>query len=192
MSESLAVRFYQKSLPNEFLTQKEGRPIHYMADFIRIEIPGNSTSIIDTFVNDDHKRRFPMEWAAYLNEKTEYGDNVPQGTLIRDWPLLTSAQGDELRHFKFYTVEQIANASDQQIMSIGMLAGMAPFSLRDKAKAYLANAKDSAFVQAQQDELRLRDQQILDLKNEVERLARLAEEKTKGRRKAEAKEEETT
>ena len=183
MSEigALAVRFYSKELQNDFLTNKEGRPISYMADFVRIEIPGNQLSIIDTFVNSTHKTQFPQQWAMYLNEKADGNhnpDNV-QGTLLRDWPILNAAQATELKHFKFYTVEQVANASDQQLMSIGMTAGMSPLALRDKAKAFLENAKDSSFAQKQAEELNLRDQQIADLKSQMERMAKLMEEKAK-------------
>lgn len=183
MSETgaLAVRFYSKEMQNAFLTAKEGRPISYMADFVRIEIPGNQTSIIDTFVNNSHKQQFPTQWALYLNEKAD-GNNNPdnvQGTLLRDWPLLNAAQATELKHFKFYTVEQVANASDQQLMAIGMTAGMSPLALRDKAKAFLDNAKDSSFAQKQAEELRLRDQQIADLKSQMERMAKMIEEKAK-------------
>jgi len=184
MSESdavLAVRFYSKELQNDFLTNKEGRPISYMADFVRIEIPGNQLSIIDTFVNSSHKSQFPTQWAMYLNEKADGNhnpDNV-QGTLLRDWPILNAAQATELKHFKFYTVEQVANASEQQLMSIGMTAGMSPLALRDKAKAFLENAKDSSFAQKQADELKLRDQQIADLTAQMERMAKLMEEKAK-------------
>ena len=183
MSETgaLAVRFYSKELQNDFLTNKEGRPISYMADFVRIEIPGNQLSIIDTFVNNSHKAQFPTQWALYLNEKADGNhnpDNV-QGTLLRDWPILNAAQATELKHFKFYTVEQVANASDQQLMAIGMTAGMSPLALRDKAQAFLENAKDSSFAQKQAEELNLRDQQIADLKAQMERMAKLMEEKAK-------------
>lgn len=166
----LAVRFYTKPVENEFLTNKEGRPISYMADFVRIEVPGNMTSIIDTFVNEDHKKRFPIQWAQYLNEKAAGESAEAQGTLLRDWPLITAAQAAELRHFRFYTVEQVAAASDQQIQAVGMLVGMSPFSFRDKARAYLAQAKDSSTVMAQAEELRKRDQQIEDLQEQMRRL----------------------
>ena len=183
MSETgaLAVRFYSKEVQNDFLTNKEGRPISFMADFVRIEIPGNQTSIIDTFVNNTHKTRFPTQWAIYLNEKAD-GNNNPdnvQGTLLRDWPILNAAQATELKHFKFYTVEQIANASDQQIMAIGMTAGMSPLALRDKAQALLENAKDSSFAQKQAEEIKLREQEIADLKDQMARLAKMVEEKAK-------------
>jgi len=183
MSETgaLAVRFYSKEVQNDFLTNKEGRPISFMADFVRIEIPGNQTSIIDTFVNNTHKTRFPTQWAIYLNEKAD-GNNNPdnvQGTLLRDWPILNAAQATELKHFKFYTVEQVANASDQQIMAIGMTAGMSPLALRDKAQAFLENAKDSSFAQKQAEEIKLREQEIADLKDQMARLAKMVEEKAK-------------
>jgi hypothetical protein len=187
---ALAVRFYSKELQNDFLTNKEGRPISYMADFVRIEIPGNQLSIIDTFVNNSHKAQFPTQWAMYLNEKADGNhnpDNV-QGTLLRDWPILNAAQATELKHFKFYTVEQVANASDQQLMAIGMTAGMSPLALRDKAQAFLENAKDSSFAQKQAEELKIRDQQIADLKAQMERMAKMIEEKAKSDAKSETKE----
>lgn len=187
---ALAVRFYSKELQNDFLTNKEGRPISYMADFVRIEIPGNQLSIIDTFVNNSHKSQFPTQWAMYLNEKADGNhnpDNV-QGTLLRDWPILNAAQATELKHFKFYTVEQVANASDQQLMAIGMTAGMSPLALRDKAQAFLENAKDSSFAQKQAEELKIRDQQINDLKAQMERMAKMIEEKAKSDAKSETKE----
>ena len=192
MSETgaLAVRFYSKELQNEFLTNKEGRPISYMADFVRIEIPGNQLSIIDTFVNNSHKAQFPTQWALYLNEKADGNhnpDNV-QGTLLRDWPILNAAQATELKHFKFYTVEQVANASDQQLMAIGMTAGMSPLALRDKAQAFLENAKDSSFAQKQAEELKLREQEINDLKEQMAKLAKMVEEKSKSEAKSETKE----
>jgi hypothetical protein len=97
-------------------------------------------------------------------------------------------QATELKHFKFYTVEQVAAASDQQLMAIGMTAGMSPLALRDKAKAFLENAKDSSFAQKQAEELNLRDQQIADLKSQMERMAKMMEEKAKSE-KSEVKSE---
>ena len=166
----LAVRFYNREMDNEFQSSVEGRPIKFMADFIRIEVPGDRSSIIDTFAREEHKRRFPVQWAFYQNEKSDGGDQI-QGTLLKDWPILNSAQASELKHFKFYTVEQVAGASDEQISSIGMMVGMSPLSFRDKAKAFLANAKDSAVVQQQAEALRQRDDEIAAMKRQLEELA---------------------
>jgi hypothetical protein len=166
----LAVKFYSKEMDNEFQSLAEGRPIKFMADFVRIEVPGDRLTIIDTFAKDEDKRRFPVQWAMYQNEKSDGGDQI-QGTLLKDWPILNAAQASELKHFKFYTVEQVATASDEQIGSIGMMVGMSPLSFRDKAKAFLANAKDSAVVQQQAEALRQRDDEIAAMKRQLEELA---------------------
>jgi hypothetical protein len=165
----LAVRFYQREMDNQFQTGVEGRPIKFMADFIIIEVPGDRNTIIDTFARDEHKTRFPVQWARYQNEKSDGGSEI-QGTLLRDWPILNAAQAGELKHYKFYTVEQVASASDEQISSIGMMVGTSPLAFRDKAKAFLANAKDSALVQQQADELRIRDKEIDGLKQQMQEL----------------------
>ena len=183
----LNVKFYQRAIQNEFKSNNEGRPIMEMRDFILIEVPGNQTLTIDTFAADEDKKRFPIEWARYQNEKT---DGDIEGTLLSDWPVLNSAVAAELKHFKFYTVEQISGASDAQLNTIGMAAGMSPFALRDKAKAFLSSAKDTALVQQQADELSKRDEIIARMEAQI---AELASQANKPKTKAKAKvEEETT
>lgn len=161
------VRFYQREMQHEFNTNKEGRPIYYMADFVRIEIPGNQYSIIDTFATDYHKKQYPVQWARYQNEKKDLGDEDISGTLLRDWPILTAAQAKELKHYHFYTVEQVANASDAQLGPIAMVIGMGTHAFREKAQNYLKRAKDSAIVDSQADELRKRDAEIEALKAQM-------------------------
>ncbi len=180
----LAVRFYEREVKNEWMSEQSGRPIMEMKDFVRIEVPGNILSVVDTFVNEDHKRRFPIQWAQYQNDKK--ADSPLAGTPLKDWSILNPAQATELRHFKFYTVEQVAEASDQQIGSIGMMLGMSPQSFREKARVYLAAAKDSSLAMAQAEELKKRDLEINALKEQVARLAELAEKKPVGRPKKEA------
>lgn len=163
------IRFFQKEVMNTFETEKEGRPVYVMRDFVRIEIPGDRYNIIETYAGEHHKKQYPVEWARYLNEKRE-GSGEIQGTLLRDWPLLNPAQAAELKFYHFYTVEQVAQASDEQISKIGMMIGMSPHSFREKAKAYLATAKDSAVVAHQNEELRKRDAEIEALKAQMAEL----------------------
>ena len=164
---SLAVKFYQKPEFMSFLSDKEGRPIYEPRDYVRIEIPGMVANVVDTIASEHHKREHPIEWAQYCNEKAEGVYSDAQGTLLSDWPQLNTSQVQELKHYKFYTVEQIAEASDQQIQSIGMLAGMSPLSLRDKAKAWLAKANTPDLSA----ELKKRDDQIAELMAMVQKLA---------------------
>ena len=181
----LNVKFYQKAIQNEFKTALEGRPIMEMRDFIIIEVPGNTLSVIDTFAAQEHKDRFPVQYARYMNEKT---DGDIEGTLLHDWPVLNAAVAAELKHFKFYTVEQIAQASDAQLNTLGMAAGMSPLALRDKAKAYLGSAKDTALVQQQADELSKRDEIIARMEAQIAELAQQANKPKAVPKKAKAEE----
>lgn len=179
----LAVKFYQKEVENQFLTDQNQRPIKYMADFVRIEIPGNMLSIIDTFSNDDHKQRFPIQWAQYQNSRTA---EQMQGTPLHDWPLLTSAQASELRHFKFYSVEQVAGASDQQVNQVHMIVGMGGLAFRDRARAFLNTANGAAESVKREEELAKRDIEIAELKEQMAQLLAMQEPKRMGRPRKEA------
>lgn len=148
----LSVRFFDQAMPNEFKSTEEGRPVKEMRTMVRIEVPGNTLSIVETFAYAHHQQRFPLQWAHYLNTKD--GSRAIEGTALSDWPILTAAMVDEMKYFKFYTVEQIAGASDQQIGQLGIISGLSPYALRDKAKLYLQAAKDNNFVSKQDDMIR--------------------------------------
>ena len=109
-----------------------------------------------------------------VNEKGKF---ETKSTEIVEYYKITTAQAEELRALKFYTVEQVAGASDAQIIKIGMLAGMSPYSFRDKAKAFLDKAKGLADDAKRDEELNL-------LKQE---LAQKAEENAKIKAETEAK-----
>lgn len=170
----LAVNFYSRLVQNNFKTEKEGRPIYESKDYVKIFIPGDSTTVIDTPVTEEYKKRFPLHWAHYQNTG---GGSKDIGTPLIQWPLISAVVAKELEHFNFKTVESVAFASDQQIQSIGMAGGMSPLALRDKAKSFLAFAKDSAVA----------DKQAEDNKKLRERLealeSKLAQQEEKPKRK---------
>jgi hypothetical protein len=158
---SLYVSFYKRAVEIADETAAQGRPIYKECDFVRIMVPGNSLSEIDTIARDDHKQRFPVQWARYVNTQGEA--NQEQGTPIKEWPLVSVSQAEELRGLKFYTVESIANASDLMVQKIGMIAGMSPYQFRDKAKAFLNLANETA-------EVNKKDEEIAQLKAENDKI----------------------
>ena len=147
----LAVQFYKKSVKQDIASDEAGRPIFKEFDFVRIMIPGDNLTEIDTYAQDSHKQRFPRQWAHYQNQVANHQDII--GTPLDQWPLITRSQADELRGLKFHTVESIADCSDQQLQRIGMVAGMSPHNFRLKAKAFLNLANDSAEVAQREAEL---------------------------------------
>ena len=147
----LAVQFYKKSVKQDIASDEAGRPIFKEFDFVRIMIPGDNLTEIDTYAQESHKQRFPRQWAHYQNQVANHQDII--GTPIDQWPQVTRSQADELRGLKFHTVESIADCSDQQLQRIGMVAGMSPYNFRLKAKAFLNLATDSAEVAHREAEL---------------------------------------
>lgn len=164
----LHVRFYEKAIKNNFATEKEGRPIFDSIIFVEIHTPGNQLNIIDRPKFQQDEFRFPKQWQFYKNTHSE--DPAKQGTPLNQWPILDVAKAEMLKAMKFFTVEQIAFSSDDQINGIGMLAGMNPLAFRDKAKAYLEVAHDSNAVSKAKDELKARDDKIAELEAKLNTL----------------------
>jgi hypothetical protein len=171
----LAVQFYKKSMKQEDASNEAGRPIFKEFDFVRIMIPGDNLTEIDTYAQESHKQRFPRQWAHYQNQTAGHEDIV--GTPLDQWPQVTRSQAEELRGLKFHTVESIADCSDQQLQRIGMVAGMSPHNFRLKAKAFLNLANDSAEVAQREAELQALKEENAKIKSETEaKLAAMQEQ----------------
>jgi hypothetical protein len=171
----LAVTFYKRSVKQEDESIAAGRPIFKEFDFVRICVPGDNLTEIDTYANDSHKQRFPRQWAHYQNQVA--GQEVIIGTPIEQWPLISRSQAEELKGIKFRTVEDVANCSDQQLQRIGMIAGMSPHSFREKAKAFLNLASDSAEVAQREEEMQALREENAKIKAETDaKLAAMQEQ----------------
>ena len=166
---ALVVEFYIRAVQDNFESSKQGRPVFADVVYVRINVPGLKEMQWDMPARSDHKQRFPLQWAHYKN-KTE-GDAREVGTPLAEWPVLTRSQAEEFRAIKFFTVESIANASDANINNLGMIGGMSPYTLREKARAFLKAATDAALPQHQAEELAKRDAEIEMLKEQMTQLA---------------------
>lgn len=147
---ALVVKFHRKAVQQPHETKQQGRPIFQDVDYITIFTPGNQLNIIDTPARTEHKRRFAQQWAQY---QASHGADQVVGTPVTAWPYLTASQAEEFKAVKFFTVEQLANASDGQLQALGMIGGANPHVIRDRAKAYLQAAAGSAPIELQAAEL---------------------------------------
>lgn len=175
---ALYVQFYEREFVIPFESEREGRPIMKMMDWVKIQVPGNNLLTIDTLADASHKRRFPQQWAIYQQNKAN--DQV-QGTLLTAWPAINAAQAMEMRHFKFYTVEQIADSSDHNLVHVAAIAGTQPAALKDKAIKFLNQSKQSAAQEQVNFELQKRDDQIKALTDQVNLLMSKLEAPKRGR-----------
>lgn len=126
--DSAYVRFYKRN--------EKGVP----KDFVEIMFPGDARTVVDRHVKDDDKMRWPKQWAAYESGEAFKADGFP----LEQWPELSADEGviRDLNHKRIYTVEQLANVSDQNLANIGLGAR----ALVAKAKAFVEVRKDSAAV----------------------------------------------
>jgi hypothetical protein len=167
----LAVKFYKRPVKLENESIEQGRPIFQEFDFIKILVPGDALTEIDTYVTEAHKTRFPIQWANYMNRQgSEIGFS---GTPITEWPQISVSQAEELKGIKFHTVESIAHASDQQLQKIGMIAGMSPHNFRERAKTFLNLASESADISKREEEITQLKEENAKIKAETD--AKLAE-----------------
>jgi len=91
--------------------------------FVRVMRPGDQTSIIETPVREDHKQRWPQKWLYWQMQEGQVneGENIP-GWKLEEWPYLQDKPQliRELKFARFYTVDQVAGASDAQVQRMGI------------------------------------------------------------------------
>jgi hypothetical protein len=177
---SLHVVFYSKPVQNDFETKTQGRPIFSDMDWVKIIVPGDKNNIIDTYAREDHKSRFPIQWARYQNQKQGTSET---GTPLTAWPLISAAKAEELRALNFKTVESIAHASDGQLQSLGMVAGMAPHEFRARAQRYLQAAKEESFSNEQAEKAKKLEEENQAMRAEMSELKALMAELLQNQKK---------
>ena len=131
----LSVEFYWHEPEDVLKSEIAGKVIRLpKMPYIRIQSPGDHTSIMEAPVTERHKQRWPDKWLYFQieNNMVEGAAEIP-GWKIEEWTQLNPDQVRELKHMRFTVVEQVANASDSQCQKIGM-DGM---SLREKARLAL-------------------------------------------------------
>lgn len=146
--DNLWVTFESASHFDDVMTREKGRPIFEMRDYVKIIIPGDSTTVIQREVRETDKARWPKQWLAYKS-----GQEQTQGTPLVEWTAISRAQVEELAYFKIQTVEQLAAVSDnvtQKFMGLN--------ELRTKAKLYLEQVRGEEPLLRLQAEIATRDE----------------------------------
>jgi hypothetical protein len=153
----LHVEFYDFEAIDTWASNKTGiKTLKPSCPFIRISTPGNTLNILERPADHRDARRFPQQWLHFQMRtgKIANAENVP-GWQIDEWDELTEDQVRNLKHLRFYTVEQIAGANDAQIQGIGMGGE----GLRVRARRALSE-RNNAFVS---NEVKARDEKIEEL-----------------------------
>jgi len=142
--KALAVRFYKQPLKDEQKSVEAGRPIFVDTDMLEIRVRGDRNNIIMRPVRPDDKERFRGAWESYQRNTTA----TMEGTPLSEWPVIGASMVEELKYLGFFTVEQIAGASDGVCLKVPGLA-----SFKAKAATFLEFAKGGAPLEKMQKQL---------------------------------------
>jgi hypothetical protein len=147
--------------------------------FVRIIVPGDKTTVIETPVRDDHKERFPRQWLHFqMQNNNAEVVGIPLVEWHKDRPdEFNDMQLAEMQIFKFQTVEQVATASDGQLQRVGMGA----VGMRELARRYL-QAKNQT---SSQTEMETTKRELAEVKEQMAALMAQLTEKKLGRPKKE-------
>jgi len=124
----LHVEFYDFAAPDKWAREvgdakgiRDPKAVKPECPYVRISIPGNKDLTIEVPADGSHLKRFPKQWLHFQMQtgKIANAENVP-GWQIDEWDELNPEQVRQLKFIRFFTVEQIAGASDAQIQGIGM------------------------------------------------------------------------
>lgn len=123
------VRFYQRAVPSQADSTREGRPVSVNRDYVRIEHPG-IVDVVDREATVFDKTAFQSEWQAYLNGHEQIPDGTPVAVLLVN----DAAAVEALRAKKVHTVEQLAGLTEEAITNLGR----GTRDLVERAKKFLA------------------------------------------------------
>lgn len=163
--------FMTKPVYNEIKSKESGRPIFDEVEMVECWFSGSRTDRPRFEVTDEHRERWPKEYAAFKSgSKT-----AESGTPLEHWPQMTVGKVMELKALGVLSVESLAAMPDANLGNLGPKAR----ELREQARTYLQNAAGNADTSKMAAE-------IESLKAKIERMeaAGFKDEKPKGRRKA--------
>jgi hypothetical protein len=149
-----ALRIWRDSAKNGFLSEREGRPVFDDVILAEVISPGSrdSTPVFELKRKfaDQMGRTEPKLGPKYEElkefvvdfEKGEEAEKSMTGTPLSQWPELTRSMVATLRAGNVFTVDALASLPDTKLG----LVGPDGRTWREKAKAYLENAKNGAYA----------------------------------------------
>lgn len=158
------VRFHTEAVEDVASSAREGRQIWKNEERVQFIMPGSPNQPVER-VTDWHRQEWPEEYAAFKRGEEMSANGIP----LEQWPALTKAQVQELKHLNIYTVEACADLSDVATQKIG-IGGR---KIRDLAKAYLDDAYAQAELQKVTNERDRQAAEIAELRGQVSELSRL-------------------
>lgn len=147
-----------------------GREVWKSVDFVEIRIPMNLKEIRRRQVRESDKQKWPREWAAYQQTKT----NPAFGTPLEKLPFLTKAQVLEFKGLGLKTAENVRDISDSDGQKY-----MGFQQLRKRVTDFLAAAEGNAPLASLRDEVSAKEAENNALKVQIQELIARSEKAKK-------------
>lgn len=122
--------FFKEVVQNAFQSEKEGRPVFVERDMVRILVPGDRNTEHVSIVKEEHRKRWPQQYAAWKANQEAPLNGIP----IAELPGIGAAQAEELRYGKVLTIEDLAGLPDELLSKVAPMNGK---KLREKAQRHL-------------------------------------------------------
>ncbi len=168
----LSVRFEVRRVKNTFKSDVTGVPVFEDRDFVVIELPGDKLNMIDTLATEEHKVRFTRQWQEFSLGR----EDIIKGTPLEDWQALQPGQLEELKYYKFKTVEQFANASFGLVQKMGGFYVALQERARKELKIYADNLLASE-LQERDEQLKAQSDLIKGLQDQLSELIKTVNSK---------------
>lgn len=128
------VEFFMEPMLSESRSEAAGRQIFVDAECIRVIVPGDARSVVTRRVTNQDKIDYKREYEAFKK-----GEQIAsEGTPLEHWGMINRGMARQLKTVNVFTVEQLANLSDEQLSYTGVLGARV---LRKQAAAFLEHAK---------------------------------------------------
>ncbi len=160
--------FYTRPVHNPAKSRESGRQVFEDQAYVRIAPPGERFNIVDRPVREDDKRRFPLQWHQFTQNKQQIPDGTPVEQLYPEHPAIAAT----LRANAVHTIEQCAALSGPAIDSIGMGAQQ----YANDAKKYIELANKGVSATQMRVALEERDREINTMKRQLQEQAAIIDQ----------------
>lgn len=169
--DRLMIKFEIFPHPNEIKSLEAGHPVYDDREYITIIVPGDKTSVVHRPVWAQDRTRFARQYAQFEQGEEQTVVGLP----LKLWGGIKLGQAKEFEYFNVKTVEQLAEMSDGNGISIHGFQG-----LKQRARDYLAQAKEQQPLLQMRADMEKKDievaaltQQLSDLSSQVSQIMKL-------------------
>jgi hypothetical protein len=156
MDNKVLARFFTKPEQDMMASAEAGRPIYKDQEYIEIIVPGDSKDVVIRPVSEMDKQRFHKIYELFQSG----AQNQLVGTPLEEVTFIPRSQVEELKYFKIFTLEHLAEVRDDACTKLPGL-----HELKRKAKAFLDAAEGAAPLLKLEESLKAQDNEIEALKN---------------------------